>query len=366
MEWTELDKFLQGLNLASDAWRLGLSFIVFFMSLVARKIFDVRVSKKLHDLAQKTAFKYDDPVIEAIRPPTSAAFLLIGLFLALTILDLPKEPMNLDLFIGQSFKVALAIIAVWTFYRLSEVFAQFLGDKIGEQDEHLKIQFFPLFKKAFRIFVSVIGILLIIQNLGYSVGSLLAGLGIGGLAVALAAQETLANFFGSLVMLTDRPFKVNEWVKVGEVEGIVEELGFRSTRIRTWANSVITVPNKKLADAEIENWSAMSKRRVSQTLGLTYDTTNEKMQAFLEGVRKILSEHPEVDQSFHLVRFGGYGASSLDITVYYFTKPTDWGNHMRIKEENNLSFLGLAEKCGVSYAFPSRTLYWGPKEKPVS
>src|SRR5690606_42111412 len=129
----------------------------------------------------------------------------------------------------------------------------------------------PLLRKSLKIFIGVVGGLLLVQHVGYPITSLLGGLGIGGLAVALAAQDTLANVFGSVIIFTDKPFKVGDWVKIGDVIGDVESIGFRSTRIRTWPKTLVTIPNKIIANTQVENWSAMPKRRIRFTLPVTYE-----------------------------------------------------------------------------------------------
>jgi MscS family membrane protein len=199
----------------------------------------------------------------------------------------------------------------------------------------------------------------VIQNLGYSVSSLLAGLGIGGLAVALAAQESLGNFFGSISIIADRPFKVGDWIQVGDrVDGDVEEIGLRSTRVRTWSKSQLTIPNKVMAGEIIENWSRMPKRRVKQIVGVTYETKPEDMGALVEDIRELLRADEDVHQEFILVNFTDFGASSLDILVYYFTKTTKWLEHMDVRQRINLKIMKAVNARGLSIAFPTRTVYF--------
>jgi len=221
------------------------------------------------------------------------------------------------------------------------------------------MQLDPILKKTFRTMVVIIGGIAVIQNLGYSVGSLLAGLGIGGLAIALAAQETLANLFGSIVMLTDKPFTVGDWIQFRDVDGNVEAIGMRSTRIRTWSKSLVVVPNKLLTSEIIENWSAMPKRRVKMTIGVTYDSPREKVEELVKRVRRLLADDPDINQEFNLVNFTGFGPSSLDIFIYYFTKTTKWAEYLAIRQRINLEIMGLVEALGLSFAFPSRTVYFG-------
>jgi MscS family membrane protein len=353
-----------GSGLGVSGWRYLAAFLILLGSFFFKKLFDLFVSRKILQLTQKTSFHYDEKIVRAINPPISALFLVVGVFLALNSLALPSEPIDFRKISLEAVRVAIAVIAVWSAFRLTDVLGHWLGDLLSHRDEVIRLQFVPLIKKSLRVFVLIVGSLLIVQNLGYSVGSLVAGLGIGGLAVALAAQESLANFFGSIVLLADRPFKVGDWVQVGEVDGNVEELGFRSTRIRTWSRSLVTIPNKTLANSVVENWSAMPNRRVRQVIGITYDTPAEKVRAFVDGVRSIISSHKGVNQDFHLVNFTDFNSSSLDVLVYYFTDTTRWAEHLAIREEINLSFMRLAEGLGVSFAFPARTLYWGPGQRP--
>ena len=197
------------------------------------------------------------------------------------------------------------------------------------------------------------------QNLGYSVSSLLAGLGIGGLAVALAAQETLGNFFGSVSLVADRPFKVGDWIQVGDkVDGDVEAIGMRSTKVRTWSKSLMSIPNKVLANEMIENWSRMPKRRVKQYIGVTYSTPADTMHDLVEDIKLLLRDDEGVQQDFILVNFTDFGDSSLQILVYYFTTTTAWLKHMDIRQRINIKIMKAVEARGASMAFPTRSLHF--------
>jgi MscS family membrane protein len=248
---------------------------------------------------------------------------------------------------------------VWLAYRLCDPLTAALQGMMAKNDESVAQQFAPMIRQTLRFVIIMLAAVLIIQNLGYKVTSLITGLGIGGLAVALAAQDTLANVFGTLVMLTDRPFRVGDWVFVDGVEGTVESLGFRSTRVRTWSKSLIVVPNKLLTEKHIENWSAMPKRRVKMTLGLTYNTPPSKVEAFVSQVKEMLNTDSSVDQDFHMVNFTTFGASSLEIMLYYFTRTTIWAEYLAERQRLNLKIMCIAEDLGVSFAFPSQTQYFG-------
>jgi len=354
-------KTLESLFLGIPIYRYILSLLAFFIALIIRRLFNRYVVKLLKRLTEKTRFEHDDLFIEAIHPPISALVFTLGLFLALHVLNLPDKPVDIPHFINQAAKVAFSVIAVWAVYRLSDLFSYIIQSVFVGSDEEIAVHFASLFKQALRVMVVVIGGIMIIQNLGYSVGSLLAGLGIGGLAVALAAQDTLANFFGTVVMLTDKPFKIGDWVQFRDVDGAVESIGFRSTRVRTWAKSLMIIPNKVLTSEIIQNWSAMPKRRVKMTIGITYDSPREKIELLLQKIRALLKNDPDINQEFLLVNFTDFGPSSLDIFIYYFTKTTAWAEYLQIRERINLKLMALVEELGLSFAFPSQSIYFENK-----
>lgn len=350
--------------------RYLISIGIFTLALLIRLIFNRHILKLLKKWTTKTEFRYDDLFIEAIHPPFSALIIISGLFSAIFSLgispapDAPPDAFHLSKFLHEIYPITLSVIAVWAAFRLSNLLAYIIREIFNRNNEELAVQFSDLFKQTLRILVLVIGGIWILQNLGYSVGSLLAGLGIGGLAVALAAQDTLANFFGTIVMVTDRPFKVGDWVQFQNVDGLVEFIGFRSTHVRTWSKSLMIIPNKVLTSEIIQNWSAMSRRRVRMTIGFTYDSRSEKIQLFLEKVREMLKNDPDVDPEVIQVFFTDFGASSLDMLVNYFTRAVQMAEHLRVRERINLKIMKLAEETGLSFAFPSQTVYFG-NELPI-
>ncbi len=331
-----------------------LSFFLLLATFVVRKIFLLIFAKRLREWTEKSKFSYDDKVVRAFEGPIAALIFLLGIFMAIRVLTLDPP---LQAFIGNAFEVGILAIIFWAGLRLIDVVGAILTDIAS--DRQLGIyHFIPLIRKTARVFFVIIGSILIIQNLGYSVGSLLAGLGIGGLAIALAAQESLGNFFGSISIAADRTFKVGDWIVVGDrVDGTVEEIGLRSTKVRTWSRTLLTIPNKVIANEVVENWSKMPNRRVRQVVGVSYETSRQNMTGLLEDIEKLLRDNEEIDQKFIMVRFTDFGESSLDILVYYFTRSTAWAEHLRVRQEMNLAIMALVEKWGSSIAFPTRTLY---------
>lgn len=337
----------------NSATRLLFSLGIVLLTFIVRKIVIFFFENWLHRIARKTSWEFDDKMVPAMRGPISWLVFVIGIFLALTMLSFSPE---LDKAILLSFKAATMTVVFWGILRAVDVFAETMTGLAKSRDLGV-YGFIPLIQKAARTFLIIVAVILVVQNLGYSVSSLLAGLGIGGLAVALAAQETLGNLFGSVSLVADRPFKVGDWIQVGsKIDGDVEEIGMRSTKVRTWSKSLMTIPNKMLANEIIENWSKMPKRRVKQYIGVTYSTPADTMADLVDDIKALLREDEDVQQDFILVNFTDFGESSLQILVYYFTSTTAWLKHMDIRQRINIKIMKAVEARGASMAFPTRSL----------
>ncbi len=254
-------------------------------------------------------------------------------------------------------KIALSGVILWLLYRLLNVLSVFFIEAAAKTESTLDDQLLPLLSKSLKIFIIIFGVLIIIQNLGVNVVSLLAGLGIGGFAIAFAAKDMVANFFGSLMILFDSPFQVGDWIKVGNAEGTVEEIGFRSTKIRTFYNSLISVPNADLAAKEVDNMGRREYRRIREELGITYDTPPEKIEAFLEGIKNIIKANRYTKKDYFHVVFNSYGDSSLNILIYFFLKVPDWSVELVEKQNILIEILRLAVDLDISFAFPTQTLH---------
>jgi MscS family membrane protein len=240
---------------------------------------------------------------------------------------------------------------------MADALAVLLAELSSKTESKLDDQIVPLVRKAVKTFLAVLGFILIAQNLGYSVSGLLAGLGIGGLALAMAAKDTLANLFGSLMILVDRPFHVGDWITFNGGDGVVEEIGLRSTRVRTFAKTVVSIPNAALANATVENHSLMPKRRIKFTLGVTYDATVAQVESLVANIEAYLHGNPDIDQEFMLVKFTEFNTSSLDLFVYCFTVTTDWTKHLAVRQEVNLKIMHMVEEMGMEIAFPTQTVH---------
>jgi MscS family membrane protein len=215
----------------------------------------------------------------------------------------------------------------------------------------------PLLRKTAKVFIFAFGVIYGAQNLRINIVPLITGLGIGGLAFAFAAKDTIENFFGSIAVLMDRPFEVGDWVVIEGVEGTVEEMGLRSTRIRTFYNSQVTVPNASLVRANVDNYGRRVYRRWKTYLGVQYDTPPEKLLAFTEGIRELVRQHPYTRKDFYQVWCSDFADFSLSILLYVFFHVPDWATELRERERLFVDIVRLADRLGVVFAFPTQTVH---------
>ncbi len=318
------------------------------------QFFRVILRKGAYAIAKKTSNKYDDDVLDAMKSPVDFLFILIGAYFAKSVLVLAGE---ISLVLDHLIRSGFIFVIFWGLINIlnhltihiHKITNKF-GDKISGDVANFVI-------KSIRFFIIIIGFIAILQEWGYNVSGFLASLGLVGMAFALAAKDTAANLFGSLVIFTDKPFKVGDWIMTPQVEGTIETIGIRSTKVRTFAQALVTVPNAILANSAILNWSAMGKRRIKMNVGLTYDTKGEVVEKIVNDIKEMLINHPDIHKETIHIYFTSFGASSLDIFCYYFTITTNWGEFMKVQEDTNLKIMQIVEQNGSSFAFPTRTLH---------
>jgi len=359
----DLPAWMQGTFLRIAIWQLVALFGLIVVALLLRVIVRAVFRGQIRLLMKRLSVTWEETLIEQVGSPVGT-FVASGI--AMYALPLLLLPVKLNQFALLIFRVVCAVAAVVMLYRLVDLFTAWLEQKALQTETKLDDQLVPLARRALKIFIVSIGTVFVLQNLNYDVASLIAGLGIGGLAFALAAKDTIANLFGSATIFASRPFQIGDWVVIGgSTEGVVESVGFRSTRVRTFYNSLISIPNAKVADAVVDNYGAREVRRFKTTLGLTYDTTTEQVQAFVEGIRAILKNNPSIRQDAFEVHFNSFGDSSLNILVYSFLKVPDWSTELREKHNLMLEFMRLADHLGVSFAFPTQTLHLDTVASPA-
>ncbi|HZW67094.1 MAG TPA: mechanosensitive ion channel family protein, partial [Pseudogracilibacillus sp.] len=215
----------------------------------------------------------------------------------------------------------------------------------------------PFLSRALQFITIIIGASIVLQEFDYHIGGLITGLGIGGLAISLAAKDALANLFGGVVIVTEKPFTINDWIMTPSVEGTVEDISFRSTKVRTFDQALVVVPNATLSNEAITNWSKMGKRRISFDLRLTYTTPKATIEDLKNKIEQALREHPGVHEETILVIVNEFQDYGIDLMIYFFTKSTDWDKNLQVREEVNLQILELLEETEAQIAIPSRKLY---------
>lgn len=302
---------------------------------------------------------YYPRIIDAVESPLRLFILVVGIFLALRLLPLSIAA---DAAIVKLFRSVIIIIIGWAVFRFSSaesLISQELQERL-DVDEIL----IPILSKVLHFIIIALVVVMIANEWNYDINGFIAGLGLGGLALALAAQNALANIFGGLIIILEKPFTIGDWIKTPSVEGTVETITFRSTLVRGFDQAIITVPNSALANEAITNFSRMGKRRIFYHLGLTYSTTVEEMQTCVSRIRKMLHDHPEIHPETVMVNFEHFGESSLDIMIYCFTNTTVWHEYLRVREDVNLKIMAIVDDMNLTIAYPSRTLYWGDNAAP--
>lgn len=336
-------------------WQYLGVFILIFLGFILFKLLSLLLDRLMQIMAHKLS-DFDIPVeyIHPITKPISwlTVFLLINIFIP--VLLLPVSFGHYLILIGRA---AIPLFVMLMFYYLVDVFCLYLERLASTTETTLDDQLVPLLRKALKTFVVIVGLMFVLQNLDFNVTALLAGISIGGLAVALAAQDTLKNFFGSVMIFLDKPFQIGDWIVATDIDGDVEEVGFRSTRIRTFANSQIYVPNGKLADMTIDNLGRRDYRRYKTMLALTYDTPAHQVEAFVKGLEQIVLTHSNTRKDYYNIYFNAFNTFSLDILFYIFFDVSTWPEELKARQEINLSILQLAKKLDVRFAFPTQTMH---------
>ncbi len=241
--------------------------------------------------------------------------------------------------------------------QISNFVFHYVGMIVSRTSSKMDDQLLPVLVRVVRIVIWLIGFIYILDYLDVNVTALLAGISIGGLAIALAAQDTVKNFFGSLMIFIDRPFQIGDWVHFDDVDGVIEEVGFRSTRIRTFANSLVYVPNGYLADKVVDNLGLIKYRRFKTDLNITYNTPPKKIDLFVKGIKTIIEQHPRTRKDYFEVHLNSLGASSINILLYCFFEARDWTEELKGRHQIIYAILILADDIGVNFAFPTQSLY---------
>ncbi|PIE03410.1 MAG: mechanosensitive ion channel protein MscS [Acidobacteria bacterium] len=332
---------------------VGLILVVFIAAVLERML--SRLAKRFIQKAfEKKNLKIAIPKSEVFLIPLRLLiysgvlrFGLDWLFLPIKLINALQQASILLFTIGLVWMLLIAIDTI------SSYFAE-LAEKTENKFDDLLV---PLLRKTSKLVTFFAAIIFLAESLWDNVAGILAGFGIGGLAVALAAKDTLANLFGSLTVLLDRPFQIGDWIHIDDIDGTVEEVGFRSTRVRTFYNSLITIPNNMLINTSIDNYGARRYRRFKAVLGIEYHTDPQKIEAFCEGIRQLIITQEATRKDYFHVYLNNLGNFSLEILLYVFFETPDWSAELVERHKLLVNILRLGKRMGVNFAFPTQTIH---------
>ncbi|MEO8393109.1 MAG: mechanosensitive ion channel family protein [Chloroflexota bacterium] len=335
--------------------RVLLVVVVFVALLLLRNLIAWIIAKPVQRFLERIGQSdLDETIQRVVGVPMGYLLLALGLDIGARILEVTPGTMTFVVHVTRTLIIIAVVMLVYRLVRVLVFSRKRLLILTGlAVDEAL----LPFIRTGAHLIVLALALVIIIQEWGYDVTGLIAGLGLGGLALSLAAQDTLSNIFAFAAIVSDRPFVVGEYVKTKDVEGLIERVGLRSTRVRQIDQAIVAVPNSMLASSAILNWSRLSKRKVELTLGVSYRTHPDQMEALLSGLREMLKARDKVDPNSVVVYFVGIGQSSLNILVRAYLNIADWGEFSAEQERILLDILRLVESLGLQIAFPTQSIY---------
>ena len=363
MTWETIQPYL-GLGDNQMHWIVKI-FIVVFATLLINFVVN-RILMRVDDKLQRTRNPWDNMIVEAAMPPLRLFIWLIGLSIAAEISDTQLDE-NFAAIVLKVREVGVIAIIAWFLLRCVKGIenAMTSGRATKQPVDYTTAS---AISKLLRAAVIITSVLVILQNMGYSISGVLAFGGIGGIAVGFAAKDLLANFFGGLMVYLDRPFKVGDWIRSPDqnIEGTVEHIGWRQTRIRTFDKRPLYVPNATFSTISVENPSRMSHRRINETVGVRYSDFS-KLSEILSEIKDMVGQHEEIDSDeIYMVNFNQFGPSSLDFFIYAYTRTTNWAKYHEVKQDVLFQAMQIIEKHGAEVAFPTRTLHLFNENAPTS
>ena len=352
--WALTNDVLADTAFGTSFGRILLAVAVFGVLLVARGLFARFVIGWLKRIVKRTRNQIDDHMVNALQGPLRFVPVVLGFFIATEVLQLEGTFESIALRLTRS-------LIVFTLFWGSITLVEPLSLIFGQLRDVLSATMREWILKALKLLLGVVGAAAILQIWGIEIGPLVAGLGLFGLAAALAAQDLFKNLLSGVLIIAEKRFDPGQWIKVdGVVEGTVETIGFRSTLIRQFDKAVVQVPNAKLADTAVINFSEMTHRRIYWKIGVLYDTTAAQLREVRDGIEAYILEDDAFaspDEVATFVQIDSFNDSSIDIMVYCFTKTTNWGEWLKVKEALAYRIKEIVEGAGTGFAFPSRSLY---------
>lgn len=345
--------FLKYQWMGNELWKYVASLLYIFLAFYVSKLVDYLTRVWLKRWADKTETKFDDLLLELLRGPVKVVCFVILLHVGLSVFEWPSA---VEDFLSKGLIIIVAASVTYMLMKFVDLAVGYWRQRaVGDQEKVLDDQLLPIVRKTLKVFVVVVATLVTLDNIGVNITAALASLGIGGLAVALAAQDTLANIFGAVAIFLDKPFRVGDRVQLDNVDGPVESIGLRSTRVRNLDGHLITIPNKTIGNATITNVTRRPNIRTLMNIGITYDTPTEKVKRALKIIEEVYKNHPK---SFNcIISFNKFENASLNILVVHWWNSTDFVEYLGGMQEMNLSLKERFDAEGISFAFPTQTLY---------
>jgi MscS family membrane protein len=337
----------------SNAGRWALVPLLLAGALLAGRLLSWLTTRALRRLTVRTATTWDDVIVDRMSGPLTAGWAVAATFVATPHVGIP--PVAADI-LNRGLKIVFVAAVFWAVFRLVNVAGDLMRTSGWFAQRLASRALVALGERTLKIAIAVVAGVTLLAQLGYPVASLIAGLGIGGLALALAAQKTVENLFGAFSIAIDEPFHHGDFVRIEDVMGTIEVMGLRSTRVRTADRTLVAIPNGKLAELRIENFAVRDRLRLACTVSLVYQTTAEQMRRVLTGLDGVLRAQPKLWPDNVIVKFKELAQSSLDIEVIAWFQTRDWAEFQMIRQDVLLGFMGVVESVGTAFAYPTRTL----------
>lgn len=356
-----MSRIFLGNLVESYCWFVGILLAGLIFKRVLSKILTFCVFKFLQKYATGVGY---DKLLVLLKKPLGVFILLVSGYFAFNKLTFPVEwnfspidQFGLRMIIYRVYEVAIIVTLTWVLLRVIDFFGLVLMYRASLTESKMDDQLVPFIKESIKVIITILAVFFILGAVfKLNIASLIAGLGIGGLAIALAAKESLENLLGSFTIFLDRPFIIGDLIRIGTLEGHVEKIGFRSTRLRTLEKSYVTVPNKKLVDTELDNLSLRIQRRVKFNIGLTYETTPEQFKKIVADIQNYIDGHAHTLKDETRVRLNEFDSSAINIMILYFVDTLEYDVYLDVRQEINYKIIEIVQKQGSNFAYPTTTV----------
>ncbi len=348
-----MQEMLENTYFNNSLWQYLLFMGSVVVAIIVARIIYYIFKTKLRKLADQSNAKFDNYLIDIIEEPIAVFTVAIGIWGGAKFLTLNDIALK---FFDNIVHVLFAFTVTWLIIRLIDMLVTvYVEPIVGDSHSKLDDQILPILKKSAKTIVLILAVIIVFSNLGYDVISILAGLGVGGLALALAAQDAVKHIIGGITIFWDKPFQIGDWIEVGGQSGSVAEVGLRSTRLKTVGNTTVVLPNSDVANSTLENFSTRKARRMIVMIGLTYETTADQMDEAIKIVEETIKSIEGTNHEDIMIRFVNFGAFSLDLEIVYWI--TDMSNWKPIIHQVNMGIKRNLDAAKIDMAFPTETHY---------